>query len=145
MSKLLLCLILLLGIYKCETYIGAMVYDMVRDGDAETTEVELKVPKGKDFALKFRGNPSTGYTWVLLNTEAVNGPLLGINFDDDGIGSYVPNSTDKNLLGGSGHFYYRFKALKVSNEPLVLNFSYRRIWGKIQNDVPDFAVKITVS
>jgi predicted secreted protein len=145
MSKLFLCLILLLGLYKCEDFEGAKVYEVVLDEDKETTVVDVKASKGKDFALKFKGNPTTGYTWVLLNPEEANGSILGSNFDLDGIGEYVSNRNDQKLSGVGGNFYYTFKALKVSNEVKELNFSYRRVWEKEQKETPDVVVRITVS
>ena len=88
MSKLFLCLILLLGLYNCETFEGVKVYEIQRDVNGENS-VDISVSEGEEFALKFRGNPTTGYTWVLLNTEDVDGCLLGTNFESDGIADYV--------------------------------------------------------
>ncbi len=145
MSKLFLCLILLLGLYHCETFEGAPVYEMILKGDEGLTEVNLNVPKGKDFALKFKGNPTTGFTWVLLNPEEVTGSLMGVNFDTDGFGSYVADANDRMLDGAGGNFYFRFKALKVSNEAKVLKFSYRRVWERNPKYTQDINVAITVS
>ena len=144
MSKLFLCLILLLGLYNCETYEGIKVFEIQRDVNGEST-TDISVSQGEEFALKFRGNPTTGYTWVLLNTEDVEGSLQATNFDSDGIADYVADSKDKLLVGGAGSFYYKFKAVKVSNEAKVLKFSYERTWEKNENKLPNAVVKITVS
>ena len=144
MSKLFLCLILLLGLYNCETYEGIKVFEIQRDVNGES-EVDISVSQGEEFALKFRGNPTTGYTWVLLNTEDVEGSLKGTNFDSDGIADYVADSKDKLLVGGAGSFYYKFKAVKVSNEAKVLKFSYQRTWENNANSLPNAVVKITVN
>ena len=108
-------------------------------------EVAISVSEGEEFALKFRGNPTTGYTWVLLNADEVEGPLLGTNFESDGIADYVADSKDKYLVGGAGSFYYKFKAVKVANEAKTLKFSYQRTWENNTNNLPDAIVKITVS
>ena len=144
MSKLFLCLILLLGLYNCETYEGAKVYEIQRNVNGQN-EVDISVSEGDEFALKFRGNPTTGYTWVLLNTDEVDGALKGTNFESDGIADYVADSKDKLLIGGAGSFYYKFKAVKVAKEATVLKFSYQRTWEQNANDLPDAIVKITVS
>ena len=144
MSKLFLCLILLLGLYNCETYEGIKVFEIQRDVNGEN-EVDISVSQGEEFALKFRGNPTTGYTWVLLNTEDVEGSLQATNFDSDGIADYVADSKDKLLVGGAGSFYYKFKAVKVSNEAKVLKFSYQRTWENNANSLPNAVVKITVN
>ena len=144
MSKLFFCLILLLGLYNCETYEGAKVYEIQRNVNGQN-EVDINVSEGEEFALKFRGNPTTGYTWVLLNTDEVDGALLGTNFESDGIADYVADSKDKLLVGGAGSFYYKFKAVKVANEATVIKFSYQRTWEQNANDLPDAIVKITVS
>ena len=145
MSKFLFCLILLIGLYNCETYEGVKVYEIQRNVNG-MNEVAISVSEGEEFALKFRGNPTTGYTWVLLNADEVEGPLLGTNFESDGIADYVADSKDKYLVGGAGSFYYKFKAVKVANEAKTLKFSYQRTWEKAANDaLPDAVVKITVS
>ena len=112
MSKLFLCLILLLGLYNCETYEGVKVYEVQRNVNG-LSEVAINVSEGEEFALKFRGNPTTGYTWVLLNTEEVDGSLKATNFESDGIADYVADSKDELLVGGAGSFFYKFKAVKV--------------------------------
>ena len=144
MSKFVLCLILLIGLYNCETYEGVKVYEIQRNVNG-LNEVAISVSEGEEFALKFRGNPTTGYTWVLLNAEEVQGPLLGTNFEADGIADYVADSKDKYLVGGAGSFYYKFKAAKVANEAKILRFSYQRTWENNENILPDAVVKITVS
>ena len=144
MSKLFLCLILLLGLYNCETYEGVKVYEVQRNVNG-LSELDINVSEGEEFALKFRGNPTTGYTWVLLNTEDVDGSLQATNFESDGIADYVADSKDELLVGGAGSFFYKFKAVKVSNEEKLLKFSYQRTWEKNANDLPDAVVRIIVS
>ena len=144
MSKIFLCLILLLGLYNCETYEGVKVYEVQRNVNG-LSELDINVSEGEEFALKFRGNPTTGYTWVLLNTEDVDGSLQATNFESDGIADYVADSKDELLVGGAGSFFYKFKAVKVSNEEKLLKFSYQRTWEKNSNDLPDAVVRITVS
>ena len=142
MFKTLLCLILLFNLYNCETFEGVKVYEIKNNANSEQS---INVNIGDEFALKFRGNPTTGYTWVLLNPNEGQSSLLGTNFENDGSGQYVPDSTDKFLCGGGGSFYYKFQALKPSNGEIVLRFSYRRVWSKQSNKLPETLVKITVN
>ena len=144
MSKLFLCLILLLGLYNCQSYKGAKVYEITRDSNGNN-EVDINVSVGEEFALKLKGNPTTGYTWVLLNPEDIDESLEATNFGSDGIAEYVSNSKNKLLDGAGGYFYYTFKAIKVNYEVKPLKFSYRRLWEKETNSEPDALVKITVS
>ena len=144
MSKFLFCLILLIGLYNCETYEGVKVYEIQRNVNG-MNEVAISVSEGEEFALKFRENPTTGYTWVLLNTDKLKDSLKGLNFENDGIADYVADSKDKYLVGGAGSFYYKFKAVKVANEAKTLKFSYQRTWENNTNNLPDAIVKITVS
>ena len=65
MSKLFLCLILLLGVYNSETYKEAKVYEITRTSNGQD-ECEIDVSEGGEFALKFKGNPTTGYTWIII-------------------------------------------------------------------------------
>ena len=81
----------LLGLYNCETYEGVKVYEIQRDVNGENS-FDISVSEGEEFSHKFRGNPTTEYTWVLLNTEDVGGYLLGTNFESDGISDYIADS-----------------------------------------------------
>ena len=144
MSKAFLCLILLLGLYNCEEYQGAKVFEIERNSNG-LKEFTVDVKEGEEFALKLRGNPTTGYSWFLLNPDDVTGSLQASNLTSEGKATYVPDSNDPMLVGGGGAYYYKFKALKVSNEPKVLNFLYQRAWLKSENSAPTVSVKVNVS
>lgn len=143
MSKLFICLFLLLGLYNCQNYGDAQVYDMIMNEEEDSTSMKINAHKGKEFVLKFKGNPTLGYNWVLTNPEVVNGPILGLNFGLEGKGDYVPEVTG--LLGSGGSFYFHFKATKVSSLARVLKFSYRRNWEDQEKKVHEFKVLVTVS
>ena len=144
MSKLFLCLILLLGLYNCETYEGVRVIEISRNANGQN-EVDVSVKEGEEFALKLRGNPTTGYSWFLLNPNDVTDSLQASNVSAEGTATYVPDSNDPMLVGGGGAYYYKFKAVKVANEPKVLNFLYQRAWLKNENSAPTVSVKVNVS
>ena len=144
MSKLIFFFLFLFTLTTSETYEGVKVFEISKSNNGKKNEVSITVKEGEEFALKFRGNPTTGYTWVLLNTDKLKDSLKGLNFENDGIAEYVADSKDKLLVGGAGNFYYKFKALKVTNEEQVLNFSYRRTWEKNTNE-PNAVVKININ
>ena len=141
MSKILF--LFLFIFINCETYEGAKVFE-IANRKGKKYEVSLSVEVGEEFALKFTGNPTAGYTWVLLNVDQVSDTLKGLNFDNDGIAEYVADEVDKEFVGSPRKFYFKFKALKATNEEKVLNFSYKRAWVKNNNIEPDTIVKITV-
>ena len=144
MSKVFLCFILLLGLYNCEEYQGAKVFEIQRISNG-LKEFTVDVKKGEEFALKLRGNPTTGYSWFLLNPNDVTDSLQASNISAEGTATYVPDSKDPMLVGGGGAYYYKFKAVKVANEPKVLNFLYQRAWLKNENSAPTVSVKVNVS
>ena len=144
MSKAFLCLILLLGLYNCEEFEGAKVFEIQRNSNG-LNEFTVDVKEGEEFALKLRGNPTTGYSWFLLNPNDVTDSLQASNLSSEGKATYIPDSNDPNLVGGAGAYYYKFKAVKVANEPKVLHFLYQRAWLKNENSVPTVSVKVNVS
>ena len=111
------------------------------------------VKKGQRFKLKLFGNPSTGYSWFLLNLENLTSSKFVSNVDtnEDGTaGGYVPFVSQKTsgfgfgLVGAGGDFYYTFKAVDKTTEPVELLFSYQRPWEKVNDDSNAISVKITV-
>ena len=133
MSKLILCLLLLLNIYNCQDLEKVKVFEIPRDSSNEAGEFEVR--KGESFALKFYSNPSTGYSWDFLNEEEVTDSLLLLT------SKYEAPKTPVGLVGAGGYMYFYFKAVEVTNEAQKLKFSYSR--AKKDNGIPT-VVKITV-
>ena len=111
----------------------------------------FSVKKGKKFKVKLAGNPTTGFSWFLLNLENLNSSKYVSNVDanEDGTaGEYVPSvppSEDgMQIVGSGGDFYYTFKAVDKTNEPVELLFSYQQPWVKTNNDPNAVKVKINV-
>ena len=67
MSKLILCLFLLLTLCNC-----GKIFEI---SNTMTNKYEFEVKKGEEFALKFESNPSTGFSWHFLNLDEVNDSL----------------------------------------------------------------------
>ena len=134
MSKLILCLLLLLHFYNCQDLDNVRIFEIPRKASNEVPE--FKVRKGETFALKFYSNPSTGYSWDFLNKDEVSDSLLFIK------SKYESPKTPMHMVGVGGNMYYYFKGVEIINETKILKFSYRR-FGK-NNGLPNQIVKITV-
>ena len=75
MSKLIFFFLFLFTLTTSETYEGVKVFEISKSNNGKKNEVSITVKEGEEFALKFRGNPTTGYTWVLLNTDQLKDSL----------------------------------------------------------------------
>ena len=111
-----------------------------------TKNVSLKVKKGEIFQIKLKGNPTTGYSWFLVNYEIVNKNeiIKPTNLNEHLSAQFVPCNRHDEILGAGGDFVFEFEVLKSSNVIENLNFSYRRPWVKNNNKEPDVIVSITI-
>ena len=142
-SKLLLVLCLLAFI-SCEI----PSFEVNTEANSDNA---FSVKKGQKFKVKLTGNPTTGYSWFLLNLENLASSKYVSNVDankDGTAGGYVPSVTPSEdgmqLAGSGGYFYYTFKAVDKTSEPVELLFSYQRPWLKTNDDPNAVKVKITV-
>ena len=126
----------------------------------ETPEFEVKpkinsnvfsVKKGQQFKIKLQGNPTTGYSWFLLNLENLTSSKFISNVDtntDGSAGGYVPAKSPLfkkyHIVGNGGYFYFTFEAVAKTSEPVELLFSYQRPWERKNDDANATKVKITV-
>ena len=144
MSNKLILALCLLAFISC----GTQVLDV--DTEANSNNV-FSVKKGKKFKVKLAGNPTTGYSWFLLNLEnlASSKYVSNVDTNEDGTaGGYVPSVPPSEdgipLVGSGGDFYYTFKAVAKTSEPVELLFSYQRPWLKTNDDPNAVKVKINV-
>ena len=95
MSKLFLCLILLLGLYNCQSYKGAKVYEITRDSNGNVQNYKIPVVKAALLQTSRGGtlvqadpvvNKMKGDVYIIPTGHAE-----GIKFDDG--------------LGNKGHTY----------------------------------------
>ena len=142
-NKLILALCLLVFI-SC----GTQVLDV--DTEANSNNV-FSVKKGKKFKVKLAGNPTTGYSWFLLNLKYLTSSKYISNVDtnkDGTAGGYVPSASPNEdgiqLVGSGGYYYYTFKAVAKTSQPVELLFSYQKPWLKNNNDPNAVKVKINV-
>jgi len=87
---------------------------------------EFTVAKEKDFILKVRGNPTTGYGWFLMeNSDKQN--LMALNVNEDGsCKNYEQDKTEQRLLGVGGNYYFKFNGLKEGKYNILL--VQKRVW-----------------
>ena len=103
----------------------------------EGGNTELKVEDNKEFYVLLDGNPSTGYSWYMANSETVKNSniieFLNLN-EYNGTKDYVKDAHEPGMLGYVGKFWFKFKVNNGAGKELPkLAFEYKRIWEK---DVP---------
>ena len=132
MSKLILCLLLLLNIYVCED-------SKVRVFTQNDAKNEIKVRLGEEFSIKLRSNPSTGYTWTFLNQEEIKESLILLRKYSE----KTQLGQKRILIGAGGFLYFHFKALEVTNGTVPIKLSYSRFWMKTKS-IPTTTFKVNV-
>ena len=139
-SKFFLSLCLLTFIF-CET----PVFEVNTEKNSNNA---FSVKKGLQFKIKLAGNPTTGYSWFLLNLKklAESEFVSSVDTNEDGsAGGYVPDETvDENgnaIEGAGGNFYFTFEAKAKTSEPVNLLFSYQAPW----NGNSEKAVKVEIT
>ena len=144
MANRLLLVLCLLAFISCEI----PVFEVNTESNSNNA---FSVKKGKKFKVKLAGNPTTGYSWFLLNLEnlASSKYVSNVDTNEDGTaGGYVPSVPPSEdgiqIVGSGGDFYYTFKAVAKTSEPVELLFSYQRPWLKTNDDPNAVKVKITV-
>ena len=116
MSKLILCLLLLFNICICEEIENTRVFTQ------EDAKSELSVRNGEQFTIKLKSNASTGFFWRFVNEAEVK---VGIQLVKKSF-ERPSNAGSKPLIGASGYTLFHFKAVRSSNGPVSLKFSYAR-------------------
>lgn len=130
--KFTLCLLFLIGLASCEKKFSI------------TKDTEVYVGKGTDFSISLKGNPTTGYTWVLLNPEESSKYLKATNLKEKNQGEYVIDKQNLELVGAGGTFVFKFDALESTDDATPLKFAYLRLWEKQENIVPKYTVEVNV-
>ena len=134
----------LLAFISCE----AQVFEVDTESNAGNV---FTIKKGLQFKLKLAGNPTTGYSWFLLNLKSLieSGFVLNVDTNKDGsAGGYVQKEeVDENgntIEGAGGDFYFTFEAVAKTSEPVSFLFSYQTPWEGINNVANAVKVQVTV-
>ncbi len=102
---------------------------------------EFNVKVGEEFVLKFFSFPGAGKTWILLNKNEIKDPIA---FIKTGVEKYHYEGEELGLGRGT-YLYYYFKAVSVTEEPKLLNFTDAYTYLQEENPTPSEFVKINVS
>jgi len=108
------------------------------DNDTNDVKKNLNVNRNEILLVELKGNPSTGYNWMLDNVEKVK-EMEGIevlNVNEDGIAPFVV--TTDNKPGSPGVFRFKFQ-IKGDAEPGELQSSLKFIQARSKDDVLDTA------
>ena len=110
--------------------------------DQNATKGEIKVKNNDTFAIKVKGNVTTGYSWYLLNEkELVKAGITPLNLNRSKSGDYL-ESNPRRLLGASGTFVFKFKVGTVTKDLPTIKLIYRRSWIPIGSN--DARLEVTV-
>lgn len=110
----------------------------------------IPVKTGQEFIIELEGNPTTGYSWFLLNPEKLNQEnlLKATNLDKNNSGEfYSANSTENEeirRMGAGGIFHFKFLAGEITGHEII-TFIYKRPWteeDKIHKSVNIKVVKL---
>ena len=121
MSKLILCLLLLVNIYICEEPPKG-----IRIFEKKSKENKIKVRLGEEFVLKFVNHPTIGLRWRFLNENEIKDTIQFLrSYEGSQYGRIA-------IIGNPRNVYYQFKALKKTNETVLAKFFYGKYQDKIK-------------
>lgn len=93
----------------------------------------LHIPAGSLMALKLDANPSTGYTWILKETEAIKGRVVTV-----GNSFIMPNNTDESKTGTPGTEIIMLAVGAAGTYDVTME--YKRTWEMFVNQTLHFTV-----
>jgi len=102
---------------------------------ADDNGKSLTVKVGQEVVVLLKGNPTTGYTWLLAGIE---GPSVAL----DGKVQYKENPHPEGMVGVPGMFQAKFKAFQPGKS--TVKMEYRRPWEKNQKPIKTFEVSLSV-
>ena len=110
----------------------------------ENTVLSITAEQHKDFIIKVRGNPTTGYSIRLKNevsqltaTNVVKATNLNANGGTD---DYIVDNHENGMVGVPGFYYFKFRTENEGQETLL--FSNERVWDT--SDAVELKVNLTV-
>ncbi|OUM62048.1 hypothetical protein PIROE2DRAFT_11752 [Piromyces sp. E2] len=98
--------------------------------------------EGEIFSIKVKGNPTTGYSWFLINEEElINAGVIPLNLNEYKNGSYI-SKNPKGMVGGGGIFDFQFKVNEIKKELPHIILKYRRPWIPENDEDTKLEIKI---
>ena len=123
MSKLVLIAILLLFTASASLDLtGFNVYPL----EANSRRTSLHVAKGESFALRLPSNPTTGYSWVLVNNDELKSSNVLAFLSENAGGEYESKPHRSGMVGLGGNSYFKFQG--VNGGKSSIQFDYKRPW-----------------
>ena len=94
-------------------------------------KAKISVKENKEFELRLDGNPTTGYSWSILNAYKLNDyDIKPLNIDGD----YYQEKGYEDLQGHGGVFSFKFNSGSASDKNKVIKFVYKRPWEDSEYD-----------
>ena len=99
-------------------------------------KADLEIKPNSTFNVELIGNPTTGYSWILENADAIKNSkvLTVLNLDEEHNCSktYIQDQCQDGMCGVGGKFVYEFKVneIKDNDEIPQIIFGYKRPWEK---------------
>jgi inhibitor of cysteine peptidase len=100
--------------------------------EAKDNGRQIELEKGQTLAISLEGNPSTGYTWEMVESE---GSILRQ------VGE-IEFKAESDLVGAPGTQTLRFEAVESGQTELEL--VYHRPWEKDVEPLETFTLQVTV-
>jgi predicted secreted protein len=92
---------------------------------------EIDVKNNETFTVELEGNPTTGYSWLLVNEEEIAASGIVEKVKED----YVEDGHDEEMDGVSGNFVFEFKVNDACGKELPkLSFVYKQPWNEDDKD-----------
>ncbi len=125
MSKVLLLLLIYTLISSCLTNTELTIQNISSQNIFTlNSNQEFFIKPQEDFQIKIHGNPTTGYSWSIKTLFEDNEYITLLDKDNSGV--YIPDETDKHIVGSGGNFYFTFRANKPGKTAII--FKYQRSW-----------------
>ena len=100
--------------------------------EAKDNGRQIELEKGQTLAISLEGNPSTGYTWEMVESEdSILRQVGEIEFE-----------AESDLVGAPGTQTLRFEAVESGQTELKL--VYHRPWEKDVDPLETFTIQVTV-
>jgi predicted secreted protein len=97
---------------------------------------DFEVEKNSTFNVELSGNPTTGYSWFLENSDVIKNSkvLTVLNLDEEhnSTKTYIQDQCQEGMCGVGGKFVFEFKVGEINDKdelPQII-FGYKRPWQK---------------
>ncbi|MBM4332978.1 MAG: protease inhibitor I42 family protein [Deltaproteobacteria bacterium] len=116
---------ILIALTGCEDSSPDQSIVITREHDGKTVTIK----NGVDLDVVLSGNPTTGYQWVVAETESSVLPFVD--------STYKP---DSNEIGAGGTYTFHFKAM--ASGAAHLRLVYKRLWEPVPIETFSLTVRV---